>query len=282
MKRVLFCMTAFMLAVGVQASGITPNELKENIGQKVQFYESTGASQLSSVPIILEIEAKFKALSNDYDEHVNKVQKECEAVFINPNYLLASQYCKGMNKTASYYTNNDSFKVGKREVEYRKVVKVFIGKKEVPAEAFWEDNASKVILIKVDAGNKHMKELAVGKPLANLFVASPKQSFVCFDDVVVNAKEKHVDIITCTEEGCFKLSEKAKAGAPVFFLSDKKKNMEFLAGFNTADVDGSERKSCKEYEILSPSLEKFLEQHIDPANWIKVKRKIVDETFFNK
>ncbi len=249
--------------------------------QKAQaaIYPSTLAHQEGVFEITLHIRARFEGQVG----HDNVLRKTCTAVLIDPNYLLASQSCKGLSSTATCRDHNGVEYC--RPVEFRRIDRVEIDGR--PAAAFFEDDASKTILIKANANDPRTVETLSGKPTANLFVMTTNTP-TAFNQAAVNTEGRlwgrNSDTFTlkkvCNKDGCFFLPEEAQTGDPAFFFSAKKPGMEFLAGFNSAEPDGTDLGSGYFYRPLSKSLSSFLQKNVSKDAWQRIQKKIVTESFF--
>lgn len=249
--------------------------------QKAQaaIYPSTLAHQESVFEITLRVRARFDGqVGKD-----NVLRKTCTAVLIDPNYLLASQSCKGLSSTATCKDHNGIKYC--REVAFRRVEGVNINGR--PAEAFFEDDATHTILIKADAKDAKTVETLAGKPNANLFVMT-NSTPAAFNQAAVNTEgrlwgrnsNKFPLKKVCNKEGCFFLPEEAQTGDPAFFFSAKKPGMEFLAGFNSAEPDGTDLGSGFFYRPFSKELSTFLQKNVSKEAWQRIQKKIVTESFF--
>lgn len=274
----------FMLAAATLVTLAQAEPLQTVLQSKTQqaqaaIYPSTRSHLDAVFPITLRVQARFE---NQVGKD-NILNKTCTAVLIDPNYLLASQTCKGLDENATCRDHNGEATC--RKVAYRKITSIEINGR--PAKAFFEDSASKTILIEANPADAKTVETLAGKPNANLFIMT-QPSTRMFTQAAVNKEGllwgRNSKIFqvkqVCNKNGCFFLPTQAQTGDPAFFFSTKKLGMEFLAGFNQAEPDGTDLGSGFFYRPLNKSLISFLQKHVSPNSWKRLQNKIVTESFF--
>ena len=261
-------------------------QVKSTTPARSHWTNSTNAHKNGIVAIELTIKAKF----DEPYAWENTLTKQCVAVKIAPNYLLASLTCKGTTDTATVYHYRGSTEPYEAEknvpLEYRNIVSIQI--EEETITTFKEDKKTKLLLIKL---NDKLAEQLQAKPTVNLFVPDDLASVgEVFEQLIVNRNSmlsgrtcatntfSHV----CNDQQCVRVCWKAidaDNGDPIFGLNPKKDNQEFLVGFNDAEPDGANRGQGRNYRVLSQASLQFLKSNV-PDVWQRLQKKIVDESFF--
>ncbi len=262
------------------------------LNQNKQAQQQTKPASANShengvVSVTLNVESQF----DEIYARTNHLQKQCAAVRIADNYLLASLACRGVSKTSlhqHYMGSSDKPEITEKPVAYRKTNSVEVKGHKITE--IQEDETSKLLLIKLDAEQKKdIKDM----PITNLLVAKdPKNLLNLFDEIFINRErvifagrtctKTNVSRV-CTDTECFEVcgtAIKGDNGDPIFGLSEKKKYQEFLLGFNDAEPIGDNRKSGTQYHFLSKASLSFLQKNLDTDAWKQVKKKTVDENFF--
>lgn len=233
---------------------------------------STRAHKESVFEISLRVRTRFQDQSKT-DVVSNHA---CTAVLIDPNYLLASQNCKGSYPGAHH---------GKNREKSRQIEAILINGQ--PAQAFYEDPVSQTILIQTDTRNTQTMQMLAGKPTAHLFIMT-RPDITHFNQAAVNkkailwgreSKKFYIKKIT-NKNGRFFLPKTANTADPAFLFSEKKPGMEFLAGFNLAEPEGDSPGEGFFYHPLEKEFISFLEQHVSKEGWQRLQKKIKDESFF--
>lgn len=296
MKKLLsalcLCLTATAFAGGLSVQG------RQTLDQAVQAAAtrldptSTGSHEDGVIPVTFRVLAKF---DEDYAKE-NKLDKDCVAVRVSSQYLMASMACIGLSDRA---TKNSYAGAGSApyrittKVAYRTIDYVQIGSEKIQSSDIYTSYAARVILIRWNGKNANLKKQIAGLPIPNLFIPkNPASLKTTFSKVVVNRNRMpntgrttaNVKISSvCSQKGCFDVEWKAisaQTGSPIFGLH-KDTNQEFLLGFNSAEPDGAHRESGETYYLLTDKVSTFLQDTLEPEAFAKVQRKIVDETFFN-
>lgn len=302
MYRKLFIIFAALGLMIPSAKAASQKDLDKALEQAVSRQQqvlpmspSPLAHKKGVLPIKLTVGAYFTEADADNDSLV----KECPAVRISSHYLLASMACVGLSDTGTLYRYTGAG--GGYNKSEQKVVRwienVKIGKQIISKDNIAYSKESKLILVRIDPENKELKEAVQSKPAVNLFIPkNPQLLKSTFSNIKLNREElicsgrtcanvKISDV--CTETGCFRLGWKfidGDTGDPVFGLNPAKSTEEFLLGFNLTDVKVTDRQAGRDYHFFSANTIKFLQENIQtksPADWEQIKKKMVDENYFN-
>ena len=246
---------------------------------------STGSHENGVIPIKLDVVSKF-------DQEIakeNSLVKDCVAVRIAPQYLLASLACRAVEDVG--YKKTPSGNV-QDKVAYRYVRSIQIFGEIISGNDIYESETARAILIHWDPNNIILKSQIAPLPIPNLFI--PKRPVTLksvFDTVVVNRNRMPNTGRTITELKVTDVNAKkqtfdvkrtkirAQTGSPVFGLR-KNTNQEFLMGFNAAEPFMGDRRSGTTYYYFSNQLVDFLKKYMEESSFARVNKKIVDETFF--
>lgn len=224
-------------------------------------------------------------------------KKECPAVRISPNYLLASAMCMDISGMGiiQHYKGSDYIVEEKARVD-RYISGAVIDGVTIPRKDIQYingENEMKLVLIYIDGNNEKLRRAVETKPIPNLFVAkNPANLPEVFDELTLNREDWYggdgrtcadVDIAeVCTEDGCFKLCWKmidGDTGDPVFGRIPKRTTQEFLLGFNATNAKGK-RQSGRYYHFFSQKTLDFLRKSLPEKEWKYLQRKVVNESFF--
>ena len=245
-----------------------------------------------------DFEAKEKAVFlRNIKSYKSSVQTTCKMVRISANWLIGASYCLPIYVRENPQINSKD----KDEVAFRS----FIYTEKEFDEMYFVDNlrieglsldAVTQMFISEDLMLVHLSNAQIDKlnafrqsPQANIFAPNDTKALNFINSVYLEGKE----IADFTINGfnlTYKKSKKS-SGTPVFFADEK--YQEFLLGFNSAEYEDYTRgitnkffpESGKEYKLFTKQMGEFIENTIStatPDEWNKVKRKIVDEKYFNK
>ncbi len=258
------------------------------IQQKMSSSSSTNAHKKGVLMIKLTVDASFQ----DVDANNDPIEKECPAVRIAPNTLLASRACidlSGVGTLVGYRgagaePERSKHKVS-RWIENIKVEGVTLGK-----DKFRQNDL--LLAIAVDGKNEKIKKAVQKMPITDLFVANnPQKLKDTFPKMTLNRDDAfwgrecaEVDIVNiCTEQQCFQVCWKwidGKTGDPVFGRNPDTNNLEYLLGFNRCNSDKDGRNGNRWYHFLSKSSLDFLKNNVTASDWAYINAHKKDENLY--
>lgn len=288
MKK-LFVLALFLCATTTLLNAQQNSNLMKSIGKKLAESSSTDAHKKGVIMIKLEVDAEFIGV----DANNDPIEKDCPAVRIAPNTLLASRACIDLSGKGTlirsgggsgdlFYSEHDVA----RWVSSIKIEGVTIGE-----ENFREDG--KLLLIAIDGSNEKLQKAIQKMPIVDLFVAKDAQNLkTTFPEITLNRNDMlwgrecaPVDVVNvCTEEQCFKICWKAvrgDTGDPVFGRNPDTNNLEYLLGFNVTNSDKDGRNPGRWYHFLSQSSLDFFKKNLLKQEWDYIKKHVKDETLYN-
>lgn len=288
MKKLLLllsvCVASTAFAGEISMQGLKKIELAVKQAS-VLIPTSAGSHEDGAIPITLDVVSKF-------DQEIakeNSLVKDCVAVRIAPQYLLASLACRAV-EDVGYKKTPDGNVLDKVAYRYVRSIKIF--GETIPGKDIYESASARAILIYWNPKNVILKAKISPLPIPNLFIPQkPITLKGIFDTVIVNRNRwpnvgrtttelKITDVHEKTKTFDVKRTKiRAQTGSPVFGLRNDT-NQEFLIGFNAAEPIMDKRSSGKTYYYFSNQLVDFLKQYMDEASFARVNKKIVDETFF--
>lgn len=272
-------------------------DLKKN-QEQVGTYPSTGASLKGSVGFSFTSTLEVALVANPEYKNTLTSRKECRAVVIDKNWLLASKTCAVTDNEVTHNAymgagsapSEDKYKVLYRDYSDFKInidktnfsVKVFdIG------DQFLIHASNTVLVAKLD---KLPKANILVTPDSNALEKYKKFNlFVRRDgrygkDVTESVEVEQI----CTANACVKVENRvfnpnAAAGDPMFLVLDN--NQEFLVAFNAAQNYSSSYNRGLVYKTIAPSSSaKILEyvKQYTPASYKNFAKKIVTNIIVNE
>lgn len=202
MKRIFVVFLCLFSAAAVFAQ---PKVNRLAIEQKIKPSSSTNAHEKGVVMIKMTVDAQFE----DVDANNDPMKKECPAVRIAPNTLLASRACMDLSKTGELYQYQGA---GVGPAISTHPVSRWIRNVEVNGVVLGKDKFRQndlLLLIAVDGKNPQIKEAVQKMPISDLFVATNAEKLkTVFPKVTLNRADMiwsdrecaPVDIVNvCTE-----------------------------------------------------------------------------------
>ncbi len=248
------------------------------------------------------INVQFEVASR-FDEPYAKeniLHKDCVAVHIAPEYLLASMSCVGLSDTATKHSDNRSDPYDEKgvKVDYRHILSGEVDGHHIPKANIRENKKLRLILIRLDVNKEELDNYSLRQklsdvPIVSLFAAENLRSLPkVFKKFAVNRnkfyrEDRTSEPVRITEIDWFDYTfgvaiqlVRAQTGSPLFGRADKSSTQEFLLGFNAADPDGAKRKASRKYYALSPDIIPFLQKNMSPQAFEQVN--IVSEKDLQK
>lgn len=259
------------------------------IEQKLKLSSSTNAHKKGVLMIKLTVDASFQ----NVDANNDPIEKECPAVRIAPNTLLASRACidlSGKGELYQYQGAGVGPKISTHPVS-RWIRNVKVNGVVLGQDKFRQNDL--LLLIAVDGKNSKIKEAVQKMPISDLFVATNTEKLkTVFPEVTLNRDDTlwgrecaPVDIVNvCTEQQCFQVCWKfidGDTGDPVFGRNPNTDNFEYLLGFNRTNSNKKKRQSGRWYHFLSQSSLDFFEQNLPASEWEHIKSHVKDETLYD-
>ena len=291
MKKLLVLLLAFCSCAAV-LNAQTPDKSKmldTAIKKKLAASSSTNAHKKGVIMIKMTVEARFTEVHANNDPIV----KECPAVRIAPNTLLASRACmdlSGKGEHVKYMGAGEAPEVTTQNVN-RWISDVRVAGVTIKPQDFRQEG--KLLLIAIDGTNAKLKKEIEKLPITDLFVANnPKKLETTFpemilnrDDMVFSGREcAAVDIVNvCTDKECFQVCWKVidgDTGDPVFGRNPDRSNLDFLLGFNNTDSKKNKRKSGRWYHFLTQKSLNFFKQNLPASEWNYIRAHVKDENIY--
>ena len=288
MKK-LFILALLLCATTTLLNAQQNSGLMKSISKKLAESSSTNAHKKGVIMITLVVDAEFT-----YIDATNKaIEKECPAVRIAPNTLLASRSCIDLSGkgTLIHYTGSHSEPIYTEEEVTRWVSDIKIQKESLGKNSFREEG--KLLLISIDGSNEKLRNIVQKMPIVDLFVAKNAVSLKnTFPEITLNRDDAFwgrecasVDVATvCTQEQCFQVCWKVirgDTGDPVFGRNPKVNNLEYLLGFNETNADKDGRNPGRMYHFLSQSSLDFFKRSLAKQEWDYIRRHMKDETLYD-
>lgn len=291
MKKLLVFMLAFCGCAAVlsaQTPGLT-QKLETAVKKRLHASSSSNAHEKGVIMIKMTVDASF----HDADANNDPIVKDCPAVRIAPNTLLASRACidlSGKGKLYHYTGGGGNYDVSTHRVS-RSISNISIDGVTVGQKDFRQNDL--LLLIAVNGTNTKLKQAVEKLPISDLFVAKDAQKLkTTFPKITLNRDDMlwgrecaQVNIVTvCTDMQCFQVCWKAidgDTGDPVFGRNPDTSNLEYLLGFNVTNPDKAKRQSGRWYHFLSKSSLDFLKKNLPTAEWNYVSKHVKDETLYD-
>lgn len=288
MKRVLAALICLFSVSAVFAqSGSPVNKLA--IQRKMKPSSSTNAHKKGVLMIKLTVDATF----TEVDANNKPVEKECPAVRIAPNTLLASRACmdlSGKGEFRQYAGGGADLEISEQKV-IRHIANIKINGVTLQKDKFRENDF--FLAIAVDGNNAKLAEAVQKMPIVDLFVAKNAETLKSVfpeitlnrDDALFSGREcASVDIVNvCTDAQCFQVCWKVidgDTGDPVFGRNPNTDNFEYLLGFNQTNSKLDGRQSGRWYHFLSKSTLAFLQKNLSANEWNYIKTHTKNETLY--
>lgn len=291
MKKLLVLLLAFCGCAAV-LNAQTPNvsqKLNTALKKKLAASSSTNAHEKGVIMIKMTVEARF----TDVYANNDPIVKECPAVRIAPNTLLASRACidlSGKGEHIKYMGAGEAPEVTIQNVQ-RWISSVRVAGVTIQPKDFRQND--KLLLIAIDGTNAKLKAAVEKLPISDLFVAKNAkrlqdtfpEMILNRDDMVFNSREcAEVDIVNvCTDTQCFQVCWKVidgDTGDPVFGRNPDKSNLDFLLGFNATNSKKDKRKSGRWYHFLTQGSLNFLKTSLPSTEWNYVASHVKDERIY--
>lgn len=291
MKKLLVLLLAFCGCAAV-LNAQTPKvsqRLNTALKHKLAESSSTNAHKKGVIMIKMTVEARF----TDVYAKNDPIVKECPAVRISPNALLASRACidlSGKGEHIVYMGNGADPEITTQNVQ-RWISSIKVAGVTIQPQDFRQDG--KLLLIAIDGTNAKLKKEIEKLPITDLFVAkNPKKLETTFpemilnrDDMVFSGREcADVNIVNvCTDKECFQVCWKVidgDTGDPVFGRNPDRSNLDFLLGFNNTNSKKSKRKSGRWYHFLTQKSLNFFKQNLPASEWNYISAHVKDENIY--
>ncbi len=300
MKKILIL---FLLASTVSLPAIAqtpsipkPKKLERNVQQHVLQADtqtrSIDAHNRATFDAQIRVRSRFV---NQIQTNDQVIDKDCSAVKIDSNWLIASLRCRGTVSEVTAYLH-DRTEITKK-IESRKIDWIKIEGLEVKKRNYFIDESSKIILIRTNLQHDLAEKLAKrGNVVANMLIAqnpvallkTVKEAFInreryclpgrCSDSVEI---EQY-----CADNKCYKVEWEmidGDSGDPLFLLSKNHGKAEFLAGLNDAEYSSGYDISGRFYRVFDSKTLEFMRKIIgnrDPEAFRRISQHIVDENSF--
>ncbi len=291
MKKLLVLLLAFCSCAAV-LNAQTPDKSKmldSAIKKKLAASSSTNAHEKGVIMIKMTVQARF----TDVYANNDPIVKECPAVRIAPNTLLASRACmdlSGKGEHIVYMGNGVGPEITTQNVN-RWISDISVDGVTIGPKDFRQED--KLLLIVIDGANAKLKKEIEKLPITDLFVAKnaaklktafPKM-ILNRDDMVFSGREcADVNIVNvCSDTQCFQVCRKfidGDTGDPVFGSNPDRSNFDFLLGFNNTDSKKSKRKSGRWYHFLTQKSLNFFKQSLPASEWNYISAHVKDENIY--
>ncbi len=261
-------------------------------------YPSTGASLKGSVDFSFTSRLEVVLVANPEYKNTLTSKKECRAVVIDKNWLLASKTCA---VTDNIVTHNAYMGAGSAPSEDKyKVVDRDYSDFKITADkvAFSVDVFDIGDQFLIYASNAVLAEKLNKLPKANILITPDGKALEKYKNfnLFVRRDGRYGKDVTetvevekiCTANACVKVENKtwhpnAAAGDPMFIVLDNKQ--EFLVAFNAAQNYSADYNRGLVYKTIAPSSSaKILEyvKKFTPASYKNVAKKIVTNIMVNE
>lgn len=290
MKKLFVLLLALCsCAVAVNAQTPTASQrLNTALKKKLAASSSTNAHEKGVIKIKMTVQARFT------DVHANNdpIVKECPAVRIAPNTLLASRVCmdlSGKGEHIKYMGAGDPPEVTTQNVQ-RWISDISVAGVTISPNDFRQQD--KLVLIAIDGTNAKLKKAIEKLPITDLFVAKNATKLqTAFPEMILNRDDMisgrvcaDVDIVNvCTGTQCFQVCWKfidGDTGDPVFGRNPDKSNLDFLLGFNNTNPKKAKRQSGRVYHFLTQKSLNFMQENLVPAEWNYIRTHVRNENIY--
>lgn len=274
-------------AAKVEASLSEAKQHSKNVGK----YPSTGASQKGSVKFSFKAELEGSLVSNPEYTNTFKSTKECRAVVIDKNWLLASRNCAVNDdyitheayRGAGAAPDTEKYKVTDR---YYSDYRVTVDSTSYPVDVFGLGNEF-LIYAKNTALVAKLNKL----PKANILVTDSANSLSALKDftLIVRRDSRYwgevsdkMEIETiCTKTSCVKVENKilhpnGAAGDPMFLKLDN--GQEFVVAFNATQNYSGGNNTGREYKTINAASAEKIKEYVKkytPSSYNAIAKKIV-------
>lgn len=290
MKRVLFLLVVFVF---VSSSIFAQRTIQEKISnfalQSDLENRSLNAHDDAVFDVVLNVSSRFNNQVQNEDTVINK---DCSAVRIDSNWLIASLYCRGVSSVAVGYDHNGEGY--QKTVAYRNINYIKVEGIKVYSDNFYVNENAKVILIRINE-QELSKELS-GNTIANLLIpGNPASLLKAVNKAYIN-RERYCLPGRCSDEvgidqycdgnKCFKVEWElidGDSGDPLFMLSKKHGKAEFLVGLNAAENSSGYETSGRNYHVLNDAVYAFMKEIIgkkDVGAWERIYSHVLNEKKF--
>lgn len=286
MKRILAALICLFGTAAVFAQAPTVNKLM--VQQKMKPSSSTNAHKKGVIMIKMVVDATF----TEVDANNDPIEKECPAVRIAPNTLLASRACidlSGKGELHRYVGAGAGPDISIEKVN-RWISSIKVNDVTLGQDKFRQNDL--LLAIAVDGNQPKLKEIIQKMPITDLFVAKNVETLkTVFPEMTLNRDDMmwgrecaSVDIVNvCTESQCFQVCWKmidGDTGDPVFGRNPNTDNFEYLLGFNVRNSKLNKRKSGRWYHFLSQSSLDFFKTNLSKEDWAYIKAHAKDENIY--
>lgn len=286
MKRIL---TAVVCLLAASYAAANPPVNKMAVAQRMRESSSTNAHKQGVIMIKLVVDAAFHGV----DANNDPIEKECPAVRIAPNTLLASRACIDLSGKGELIESQGSagVKITDGLAVSRWITNVKVNGVTLGTDKFRQNDL--LIAIAVDGNNAKLREAVQKMPITDLFVAKNAETLKTVfpkmtlnrDDMTWGRECASVDIVNvCTEAKCFQVCWKfidGDTGDPVFGRNPDTDNFEYLLGFNVRNSKKNKRQSGRWYHFLSQSSLDFFKTNLSQEDWKYIKAHAKNENIYN-